>query len=202
MNSSKDIPVDEFNKVIEQWISRSANGNPQMGLVCLESHYRVDLVLEFDNLKDIVDGYLRNVDFLNNKLGRTFVVFLTMNSLREDPYIYYLIDWKNVLLSLLSMKVAFKAIVCICDQQSFNNLVITLQEGDFEEEIFIEYIFYQTYEKEVPLVRSSSLWMNLPLLIYAYLFPSQEGKSTQVEILVSRHFLAWVPACDCSFLEN
>jgi hypothetical protein len=87
-----------------------------MGLVCLESHYRVDLVLEFDNLKDIVDGYLRNVDFLNNKLGRTFVVFLTMNSLREDPYIYYLIDWKNVLLSLLSMKVAFKAIVCICDQ--------------------------------------------------------------------------------------
>jgi hypothetical protein len=28
MNSSKDIPVDEFNKVIEQWISRSANGNP------------------------------------------------------------------------------------------------------------------------------------------------------------------------------
>jgi hypothetical protein len=29
MNSSKDPPSNEFNKVLEQWISRSIDGNPQ-----------------------------------------------------------------------------------------------------------------------------------------------------------------------------
>jgi hypothetical protein len=28
MNPSKDPPFDEFNKVIEEWISRSIDGNP------------------------------------------------------------------------------------------------------------------------------------------------------------------------------
>jgi hypothetical protein len=40
------------------------------------------------------------------------------------------------------MKVAFKAIICICDQKSFNNLVITLQEEDFMDDISMEYKFY------------------------------------------------------------
>jgi hypothetical protein len=40
------------------------------------------------------------------------------------------------------MKVNFKAIVCICDQKSFNNLVVTLYEEDFMDEIFMEYGFY------------------------------------------------------------
>jgi hypothetical protein len=96
-----------------------------MGPMCFEPHYRVDLLLELDNLKDIMDGYSRNVNFLNI-LGRTFVVFLTTNSVKEDLNVYSLIDWKNVLLSLLSMKVAFKVINCIYDEESFNNLVITL----------------------------------------------------------------------------
>jgi hypothetical protein len=30
------------------------------------------------------------------------------------------------------------------------------------------------------------LWMNLPLLVYTYLFPSQEGKYLQANILASR----------------
>jgi hypothetical protein len=37
----------------------------------LELHYRVDPLLELDSLKDVVDDYSRNVDFLNHKLGRT-----------------------------------------------------------------------------------------------------------------------------------
>jgi hypothetical protein len=76
-----------------------------MRLVCLELDNRVDPLLELDNLKDVVNVYSR----------RTFVVFSTMNSLNEDLNVYFLTDWKNVLLSLLSMKVTFKAIVCICD---------------------------------------------------------------------------------------
>jgi hypothetical protein len=28
MNLSKDLPFNEFNKVLEQWISRSTNKNP------------------------------------------------------------------------------------------------------------------------------------------------------------------------------
>ncbi len=75
MNPSKDPPSNEFNEAFEHWISRFLNKDPQMGLVCFESHYTVDILLELDNLKDIVDDCSRNVNFMNNKLGRTFVVF-------------------------------------------------------------------------------------------------------------------------------
>lgn len=44
--------------------------------------------------------------------------------------------------------------------------------------------------------------MNLPLLVYAYFLPSKERKSTQVNILASRHFLVWAPICNCPFLEK
>jgi hypothetical protein len=97
-----------------------------MGLVCLKSHYRVDPLLELDSFKDIVDNSSRNVYFLNHKLGRTFDVFLTTNFLNEDLDICSLTDWKTVFSGLLSMKVSFKAIIYICNQKSFNNLVITL----------------------------------------------------------------------------
>jgi hypothetical protein len=61
MNLSKDPPFDEFNEVFEQWISRSIVRNTQIGLVHLESHYRVDPLLEFNSLKDVVDNSSRNV---------------------------------------------------------------------------------------------------------------------------------------------
>jgi hypothetical protein len=125
MNPSKDPPSNEFNEVLEKWISRSIDRN-HMGLVHLELHYKVDPLLELDNLKDAMNGCSRNVDFLNNNLGRTFVVFSITNSLHEDLNVCFLLDWKSVFLSLLSMKVIFQMIVCICDQKSFNNLVIIL----------------------------------------------------------------------------
>lgn len=114
-----------------------------MGSMRFEFHYKVDPLLKLDNLKDVVDNSLRNVDFLNNKSKRMFVVFLITNSLNEDPNVCSIIDWKNVLLNLLSMKVAFEAIIYICDQKSFNNLVVTIQEEDFKDDISMEYGFYQ-----------------------------------------------------------
>jgi hypothetical protein len=109
-----------------------------MDLMCFESHYRVDPLLESDNLKDAVDDSSWNVNFLNHKLRRTFAMFLTIKFLSEDPNVCSPTNWKSVLLSLLSMKVAFKAIVCICNQESFNNLDVTLQEEDFMDNIFME----------------------------------------------------------------
>jgi hypothetical protein len=47
--------------------SKSVNGNPHMGPMCFKSHYKVDPLLELDNLKDVVDGSSRNVDLLNHK---------------------------------------------------------------------------------------------------------------------------------------
>ncbi len=85
-----------------------------MGLVRLRSHYRVDPLLELDSLKDAMGGSSRNVDILNHKLRKTFVVFSTTNSLNKDLDVCFLIDWKSVFLSLLSMKVVFKAIFYIC----------------------------------------------------------------------------------------
>jgi hypothetical protein len=161
----------------------------------------VDPLLELDNLqvKDVMDNSSRNVDFLNHKSKKTFVVFSTMNSLSEDPDIYSLIDWKNVFLSLLSMMVTFKTIVYICNQKFFNNLVITLQEEEFMDDISLEYKFYWAPKHKVLLLRSSGSWMNLPLLVYTYLFPSQEEKFVQVDILASRHFPVWVLVCDYPF---
>ncbi len=136
------------------------------------------------------------------KSETTFAMFSTTNFLSEDPYICSLIDQKSVLSSLLSMKVNFKAIVCVCDQILFNNLIITLQEEDLMDDISMEYEFYEASKQEIPLLRSLSSWMNLPLLVYAYLFPSQEGKSMQTYILALRHLPTWVLVCDCPFLEE
>ncbi len=61
-----------------------------MGPVRFESHHRVDPLLEFDNLKDTMDGSLRNVDFLNHKSGRTLAMFPTMNSLNEDLDVFFI----------------------------------------------------------------------------------------------------------------
>jgi hypothetical protein len=43
MNPSKDPPSNDFNEVFKQWISKSVDGNPHMGLMCFKSHYRVDM---------------------------------------------------------------------------------------------------------------------------------------------------------------
>lgn len=83
--------------------------------MCFESHYKVNSFLEFDSLKDIVYDSSRNVNFQSNKSRRIFVVFLTKNSLSENPDICFQIDWKSVFLSLLSMKVSLKVGVCICN---------------------------------------------------------------------------------------
>lgn len=99
-----------------------------------------------------------------------------MNFLMEDPNIYSQTDWKSVFSSLLSMKVSFEALVCICNQKSFNNLVTTFPKDDFMDEISMEYGFYQASKQEVPLSRSLSLWLNLLFLVYTYLFPSHEKK--------------------------
>jgi hypothetical protein len=113
-----------------------------MSLVHLKSHYKVLLLLEFDNLKDVMNDYSRNFDFMNNKSRRTFVVLWTTNSINRYPYVYSFPYWKNVFLSLLSMKVAFKVIVHICDHKFFINLVVTLQEEDFKDDISMDYKFY------------------------------------------------------------
>jgi hypothetical protein len=87
-----------------------------MGHVYLESHYKVDPLLELDNFKDIMDDSSGNVDFQNHKSRRTFLVLLTTKSFSKDPNLCFLIDWKSVLSNLLLMKVIFKTIVYICDQ--------------------------------------------------------------------------------------
>jgi hypothetical protein len=51
-------------------------------------------------------------------------------------------------------------------------------------------------------VRSSSSWMNLPFLVYAYLSPSHKGKFVQAKIFASRCLLAWVFVYDYPFLEE
>jgi hypothetical protein len=76
MNPSKDPPSNEFNEVIKEWISRSTDRNPLMGRISFESHYKVNLFLELDNLKDAMDDSSRNVDILSNKFGKIFMFFL------------------------------------------------------------------------------------------------------------------------------
>jgi hypothetical protein len=46
------------------------------------------------------------------------------------------------------MKVTFKAIVHVYDQKSFNNLVMTLEEEDFMDDISMEYGFTRLPSKK------------------------------------------------------
>ncbi len=85
------------------------------GPMCLKSHHRVDILFELNNIKDVMHSCSRNVNILNNKSGRTFVVFFTTNSLSDDPNIYFFANKKSFFLNFLSMKVTFKVIVYICD---------------------------------------------------------------------------------------
>jgi hypothetical protein len=58
----------------------------------LNSHYKVNPLLEFNNFKGIMDDFSRNVDFLSNRFVRIFVIFLITNSLNEDLDVYFQID--------------------------------------------------------------------------------------------------------------
>jgi hypothetical protein len=40
------------------------------------------------------------------------------------------------------MKITFKAIACIYEHKSFNNLIFTFHENDFKDDISMVYIFY------------------------------------------------------------
>lgn len=69
-----------------------------------------------------MDGISRNVDFLKSKFGKIFVVFSITNSLTEDIGVFFQTDWKSVLTIHEGL---LQVIVCICDQKSFNSLVVT-----------------------------------------------------------------------------
>ncbi len=121
------------------------------------------------NLKTIVEGSTRNVEFFYNKPSRLIVLFSTTNCFMENPNLCFLMDWRSVILILLVLKVKFKVIICISNSQSFNNLVFTFNGQDFNDKFSMEYGFCMASNQEVPLAPSSSSWMNKPLLIYAYL---------------------------------
>jgi hypothetical protein len=67
VNPSKDRPSDEFNEVLEQWISNSIDGNPHICPMRLKSHYKVDPFMELDNLNDAMDGSSMVTSFLLKK---------------------------------------------------------------------------------------------------------------------------------------
>lgn len=63
-----------------------------MGPIHLESHYRVHALKELDNLKAIVEGNTRNIEFLHNKPTRSVALFSTMNCLVENLNLCFLAD--------------------------------------------------------------------------------------------------------------
>jgi hypothetical protein len=162
----------------------------------------VDPLLEFDNLKDIVDDCLRNVDFLNNKSRKTFVVFLTMNSLSKDLDVYSFIDWKSVISSLLCMKITFKGIAFIYDQKSFNNLVVTLHEKDFKDDISMVYKILPSFQ-----ARSFSCevirFVDELAAFDSHLPLSFTGRKVYAcKIFGVKASSSVVPTCDCPFLKK
>jgi hypothetical protein len=75
-------------------------------------------------------------------MGGYLLFFQLQDPLTKDLDICFQTNWKIVLSSLLSMKAAFKAIICICDQKSFNNLVVAFQKKGILGDISMEYGFY------------------------------------------------------------
>jgi hypothetical protein len=136
MNPSKD-PPNEFQGLLTETHKWSL-----CTLTCIIRwiHYWNSIAL--GTLWIAPQGMLLSLTISQGGQRMPFAMFFTMNFLNEDLDIYFLIDWKSLYSSLLSMKVVFKAIICICSQKSFNNLVITLQEEDFLDDISMEYEFY------------------------------------------------------------
>ncbi len=127
-------------------------------------------------------------------------MFSTTYSLSKDPNICFLIDW-NVISSLLSMKVAFKTIVCICDQKSFSNLVVTFEEEDFMDNISMEYGFTKLPSKKFFYQGHQTCGWNCHFW-YMFFFASQEGKSTQADYLASMCVLHGSPSMTIHFWKS
>jgi len=92
MNPSKDAPSDDVIEDLKQWIFRNNERQPQMGPIHLESHYKVHALKELDNLKAIVEGSMRNIEFLHSKPTRSVALFSTTNYLVVNPNLCSLTD--------------------------------------------------------------------------------------------------------------
>ncbi len=108
---------------------------------------------------------MKNVEFLNIKPIRSIALFSITNYLVVNPNLCSLMGWRSVISNLLALKVKIKVIICICNSQSFNNLVFTLNGQDFNDKFSMEYGFYMASNQEVLLTPSSSSWMNKLILI-------------------------------------
>ncbi len=62
MNPSKDVSFDDFIEVLEQRIFKSNGGQPQMGPIHLETHYRIECPMNKTSKVNSLHAY-----FVNNK---------------------------------------------------------------------------------------------------------------------------------------
>ncbi len=115
--------------------------------------------------------------FFMDDTTRTIVVVCITHSTKDVSTIWKGPDWESFLLGLLNARAMFKVIDCIYNYESFKSLLTTVCKLTFVTKIQVEFGKYMAKQIEDPGL--SMTLLNVPMLIYAYLFPCKIGTNLQ-----------------------
>jgi hypothetical protein len=131
---------------------------------------------------------------------RTIVIIYTTHSTKDVSIVWKGLDWESFLLRLLNVIAMFKVVACICDHESFKNLLITMCKSTFVTKIRFEFGHYMARLAKVP--SSSMTLLSVPVLIFVYLFPCKIGTNVCAKIFGNKKLLALMGFLDFFFLKD
>ncbi len=138
--------------------------------------------------------------FLHDNATRTIAVVCTTHMIKENPRVWIGPNWESFLQAMKHVKASFKVIVCICDQNSFKNLFLTVTKFGHVTSFLFEFGQYMVEPAEVP--RSSKSLVKDLVLFYAYLFPCKIKKYIKEDVLDNKDLPLFVEHKTSSFLED
>jgi hypothetical protein len=73
--------------------------------------------------------------FFMDDATKIIVIICTTHNTKDVPTIWKGLNWESFLLGLLNMRAMFKIVVCICNRESFKNLLTTMCTSIFVTKI-------------------------------------------------------------------
>jgi hypothetical protein len=133
-NPLNKSPLVGLKCALEKWIQSEISDNNVTNVILLDIHYKYDKVENMAGLLDVINKESCG-SFLMDNIIRTIIVVYTTHSTKYVPVVWKGPDRESFLLGLLNTKAMFKVIVCICDYESFENLLTTMCKSTFVTKI-------------------------------------------------------------------
>jgi hypothetical protein len=102
--------------------------------ILLDIHYKYDKVENMVGLLVVINKESCGLFLMDNTI-RTIIVVYTTHNIKDVLAVWKSLDWESFLLGLLNAQAMFKAVVCICDYESFKNLLTTMCKLTFVTKI-------------------------------------------------------------------